>query len=846
MEQQYLRPDVYAEEKDRAARQLRGVATAIAAILGIAQRGPVAKPVEILGMADFERVYGGPISGESLWYAAKGFFDNGGQKCYVSRLAHYTNLETGQVAAEAASVDVPGIGEATRARYIGDADVSVIAAEDGDTLVFAINGGSNKTVTIEAVAASVLGDSGTFAGGAGTDTAEYRINGGAWKPIDLSAVSAGIANYVTALNAQMEGVSVVDDGGELRITTDRKGSSASIQLSNFGATFAAKTGLTAGITGSAGPNNVEDVDAIPFTELKAIIENDVQTAQAGDLLVAAQTADGYLDLRVVAGTPGSASTLDLVSGTSTLIASLGLTDLGSQGPENAAQGEDEASTTAAVIQAGYRGQASPGTAGNNLTVEVGADPLYASAGAGDDFAADAEAGDEMIRLTSLAGIETGSILRLSDGGTTEYVVVERVETVIVGTTVQHRVYLTAELDNGFTANSGACESMEVSITVREAGVALETWRNLSMNPDSARYAGAVLNDEFVGSNRIRFGDEGVTFPGNLLLPLAETALSGGTSERAGFTVADIIGNRDAKAGLYALDDLQDISTVICPPSHKDATTVPASAVIHNALLLYVGERRDCFAVLDPPAAQTPAQMRNYRLNTLGADSRWGALYWPRLQVADPLGVGRNPTTMVPASGAVAGVYARVDSLPPPAGGIATAPAGTDDFGRVRGVVGLEAYGDNRDHNLLNPVGVNMIRRYQRASLAESGILIMGARTLTQNPEWQYIQVRRLMTFIQQSVIQGTRWALFRNNDFKLWGQVKDVVEAFLSGLHKNGQLRGQKASEAFFVQIDASLNTADVINAGQMRARVGVAPQKPAEFIIFEFGQLQGGAEITE
>jgi phage tail sheath protein FI len=842
----YLRPDVYIEEEVDQRRPIRGVGTAITGIMGIAQKGPVGVPVFVTGETDYKRVFGDYLAGESLTYAVAGFFKNGGAGAWILRLAHYTDLVAGTIAAAAASANADGLEVSDYAEFTGNVDVTTVVLQDGWSFDLDVNGSGDDTVTVQAVPAVVDGAAGTFVSADANTTADYKVNGGPTKSLTFLGVADGVANYINAANAQMEEVSVEDNGGQLRVTSDREGSSARIQFLNLGSNFAAISGISAGTVASPGPNNVSNSDAVTFAEVKTMIEDAVKTAVAGDKVVATQQAGtGFMVLTATMAIPGPTSELDLSSGTAELLAALGVTGLGSQGANPTVTGSATASAVSLVISSGYRGYESPGLHGNDYYVEIVDDPKFESAGVGLDLADDAAAAGDSLSMTSITGINEGSYLKLVDGATVEYVKVMRTETTIVGGTVVHMAYLTDNLVNTFLAASSTVVSLEHTLTVYDVNdQALVSYTQFSMNPDVDNYAETVFNDSEVGSIYVTVVDQLLAFPGNVLDALVKTRLSGGTSETAGFVVNDILGDETGKTGVYAFDEVDDVNFLTAPPSHGGVTTIPANAVVQNQMLLYCGNRMDMFAILDLPGDNPYTQAVNYRNNTLGADSYWGAIYYPHLEVPDPLGSGSNPTVLVPPSGHICGLAARVDNLPN--GGVSEAFAGTGDYGKLRNVVGLEYLIGNREHNVLNPAGINTIRNLKKGGTLAPGIVVMGGRTLSTLLDFRYIPVRRTMTFAEQSIRLGTLWTVFRPNTFKTWGQAKDQIEDFLERMLRAGQLAGRTLEEAFFVKIDDETTTVDDVDNGRMIGEVGLALKKPAEFVIWRFAQFQGGSEINE
>jgi hypothetical protein len=212
---------------------------------------------------------------------------------------------------------------------------------------------------------------------------------------------------------------------------------------------------------------------------------------------------------------------------------------------------------------------------------------------------------------------------------------------------------------------------------------------------------------------------------------------------------------------------------------------------------------------------------------------FGALYWPWIEVVDAL-AEKQTNVLVPPSGHIAGIWARTDSTR----GVHKAPANET----VRGALGV-SYPVTRDEQAeLNKMGVNCIRFFQR-----EGILVWGARTLADgSSEWRYVNVRRLFNLIEESIALSTRWVVFEPNDRTLWKSIERDVRAFLTILWRDGALMGRTPEEAFFVQCDEETNTPEMIDSGTVVTRIGVAPVKPAEFVVFRIGQQASGTRIEE
>ena len=189
--------------------------------------------------------------------------------------------------------------------------------------------------------------------------------------------------------------------------------------------------------------------------------------------------------------------------------------------------------------------------------------------------------------------------------------------------------------------------------------------------------------------------------------------------------------------------------------------------------------------------------------------------------------------MIPPSGHVAGLWCRTDGTR----GVHKAPANEV----VRGAIDLELNITKAEHDLLNPEGINCIR-----SFPGRGIRIWGARTLSSDPEWRYINVRRLFNFVAESIMEGTQWSVFEPNDERLWSTLRINASSFLRRVWRDGALFGASPDQAFFVKCDAETNPPEVIEAGQVICEIGIAPVKPAEFVIFRLSQYSAGASEIE
>lgn len=842
MAEEFNRPGFHYTEKAPRERTATGVSTGIGAFMGIASRGPVNKPIRITEFDQFRDAFGGPVFGESLYHAVKGFFDGGGKECVVVRLAHYGDVEdVSTMFGDAASLLLYGTSEDGPANLVGTTDATTLALpEESDyQIALSVDGGTEKVATFIGTRATIdgIGDF-TASVPAGT-SASYRVNNGPVRTIDISgetAPSADAAGYALLLSSKMVGVQVSDVGGTLTVTSDLRGSDSSIEFIDATASWVQMTGLD-GIGISAG-SNVANMDSVTFAEIKLILETEVSNGVPGDLIEVLQNGAGAVSIFVSTGTTGAGSEIELTANTS----AEAIEAFGFPAAPYTTNGVDAAKVEAFLISSGYRGVKSPGLGGNMLSVEIAQDPKAPSRGAGEDLVLDATSGTDTIYLKSLTGIQAETVLKISEGPISEFNIVDSVESVATPTGIQHVAKLRAPLTNPFTAAGATVESSEHTLYVRDKGQLVETFPRLSVNPGSRDYIEAKVNDPKLGSKFVTIEALSAGFPDTPLETRAPTQLMGGTSEVLEFTAADIFGSDSTRVGRFAFDG-EEINTIACPPSYS-GDTIPASPAVLAAISDYAKMRKDCFPILDVPGGLTPKEVKVFREDELGLDTEWGALYYPYVTTEDPFSASENAVIEVPPSGHIAGLYARVDDLED--GGVQTAPAGEGAFGEVRGIKGLAFYVGDKEQELLNPAGINCIRKFKNTG-SGSGIVVYGARNLSTNPDLRYIQNRRYMTYAQQSTLQIVRKFVFRDNDPALWGKVRDKLEKFFRAEHSERRLAGRTTEEAFYIEVGAPITTNADIDNGIFRGRIYLALKKPAEFISFEFGRLPSGETfVTE
>lgn len=377
---------------------------------------------------------------------------------------------------------------------------------------------------------------------------------------------------------------------------------------------------------------------------------------------------------------------------------------------------------------------------------------------------------------------------------------------------------------------------QFNLIVRRGGTE-ETFENLSFSKGkAARNVVDIVNKE---SKLIRVAvkesdlsmAERVPSPGKYSLAVGES-----TSTALVPVSSDVIvGDAAERSGLSGFEVADDV-TMLCIPDlmalyQADAISMDGVKAVQLAMIAHCEQMKDRFAILDCPPGLNPQQMKAWRADEAGYDTKYGAVYYPWIRIANPWGNGDS--VLVPPSGYMAGVYARSDTER----GVHKAPANEV----IRGVMGLEMQITKSEQDILNPIGVNCIRAF-----SGRGIRVWGARTLSSDASWRYINVRRLFNFVEKSIEMGTQWIVFEPNDADLWARIRRDITAFLTNVWRTGALFGAAPSEAFYVKCDAENNPPDVRDLGQVIIEIGMAPVKPAEFVIFRISQWAAGSDTSE
>jgi hypothetical protein len=447
--------------------------------------------------------------------------------------------------------------------------------------------------------------------------------------------------------------------------------------------------------------------------------------------------------------------------------------------------------------------------------------------------ADAPAGTRTIRIRPAAALAAGTlvpgtILTITQGALTDAQVVESVQTEPLGAGIpSYRVTFRQGLDIPLSldpANAATVQSEEFDFQLSQ-GASATVYNNLSIDAAHSRYFAGVINGAG-GLAQVEL----VEPPPPVAPPDNLPADTGGAVNLTGGAAEDLttLTDQDFIDALDTLREIDDVNIIAVP----DRITAP----VQQALIAHCEQLADRFAVLDAlrPAPDQPLfGPGSIEEQRLGVDSTrgYGALYYPWLRVM-PAGAG--PPILVPPSGHACGIMARVDNNR----GVFKAPANEI----VNGALGVERTMSDIDQGQLNLLGINVIRIFQTGGRP----VMWGARTTATDRNWQYVNVRRLFLFIEESIEEGIRFAVFEPNNIALWQKLKRTITDFLLRIWRDGGLFGAKAEDAFYVRIDETLNPFSEQALGRLNIEIGLRPTFPAEFIIVRIGIFQGGSEITE
>ena len=734
MGNQLLASKIVITEEEPSIRSLPALPTAVCAMIGVTERGPVGVATLVTSFDEYMRYFGGDVLNSDLVHAARGFFQNGGQFLYVVRTVHYTNPDLpGSKTSLASTLNIKTPAVGPTAGFVLGSVVGPWDLEPGDTLNVAVDGGAPATATFNATAAArETGAAETFALSDG-DTLTVQVDGGSTQTITFLAsefvnIALATAEEVAAvINAKIAGAraTVTTGGTKVTVTSDKRGTGSGINVT--GGTANAVLTFTTGLI--SGTGNVANVDAVLFAEAKSIIE-----AAVAGCTVTSDTGRA----KITSNTTGLLSSVQV-----------------------------QASSTA-DDEFGFDNAVHTGTTGAAL------DTLKADGKYDGTYADDIKC-------------------RVSD------------------------------------ATSGTAS--EFNFTVEDGGVAVEVFPNVTMDDTQPNFIETVVNHADTGSRLVRVTDLDAVAP-NFGRPAngLHGPLTGGNDGLVGLADTDFIGSSVGKTGIRALDTKQDVTLLTIPGR--------ATGAVQQAMYQYSELVRDraIFCIYDSPAGSSATSIVTYFETTAALlnATECAAMYWPRIKVLNPAtGIyGSDQTLVVPPCGHIAGMFARTDGSRP--GGIYEPPAGVE-VGRLFGCVGLETDEslDENKRDLVFPKRINPVTTLPGVG----GYFVDGARTCKGGGNFPTVAERRGVSYIEQTIKAGLQFARHRNNDEKLRKQVARTITVFLLIQMRQDAFRSKKPKEAFFVDVGVGLNPPSVQFAGQLKARVGLATQKPAEFIILSFSQ---------
>ena len=852
---EYLAPGVYVEEVDMGPPPIEGVSTSTAGFVGATELGPTrGVPTLVTSMTDFATNFGGHLPDvpwafrRFLAYAVQGFFENGGKRAYISRVVG--------AGAAASSLDLPSgwTDAAGPTDYLLTQLADEIAAGTTQVMLSSSRGievgtqlelmqptAATPLVSPSFAVTAVDGDTVTVDDGAGGGVDRAYDRRALVRFAAPAGVSVAPALTVTAAN---EGAW----GDRIRVQARPSSRSNGRLLAS---------GIGTSVVGEALAVPGLALAGAPAADNATLNPGQAQRLRVGDGLLFAHAPDADEVRQIVSfgagATPAPTAGDDRVNVAPDLPASHqdATTTVALDNPPDvgirAIPGTNVEFAVASTTDLSAGGQITIDGGGNSEATTIAAvpDATHLSADVSQDFPAGSTvmlqgAGvGAVVRATGALNLYPGAALELTDAaGAREYREVVSLEgdritldQALPGSFVAGDRYRSAEFDLIVQRTRTNPRTRRLEVLQEEQHTLLSTADGAFNNVrtvvgENSELVGVATDD--AAGNPLSPNDAPFNFPTTLDGDTFSTwrFLAGG-NDGAPPTDADYRGSASDepgdRTGIAALADVDAISIIAAPGI--------ASESVHRALIGQCEELKDRFAVLDPPRGRSPAQVSELRLEY---DTRYAALYYPWFAVTDALG---GPDLAVPPSGHVIGIYARTDNER----GVHKAPANAV----VRGATELERVITKGQQDILNPPPnqINVIRDFRSDG---RGIRVWGARCITSDAQWKYVNVRRLFIYLEESIDQGTQWVVFEPNDARLWKRVEQSVRGFLTAVWRDGALMGATPEQAFFVRCDETTMTPYDRENGRLIMIVGVAPVYPAEFVIIRIGQWTGGSSIEE
>jgi len=820
----YLSPGVYIEELPPALRAIEGVSTSIAGFVGVAERGPVAgfpppsvpgnpqppAPSLVTSFADFTRQFGKPLTlpdpnnNNYLAYAVKGFFDNGGSECYVVRI-----------------VPSPSslVGEGTSATYsfAGTYQGTVLSL----TQSFNVN---DKTLYLNSLRQISAGNVLTLYSQSGA-VSPQQLTVTKYDPLAKSVtLNGGVTNKVAVGDAYL-----VPSGANVTAPTP-----------NAGPVFSAKNpgdwsgSLSIAITPSDRPPTT--IPAGGAVGAQQIAVKNAASFYVGAVIEIAQLVPAQPGPPPVPASYGAkiyGAVAGLLPGNVIQLAA----PLSAQVAPNSLVRVSEIDITIAdptaivATSETYQGLAwNPGAGNRHYAAVINANSnlVYVQPPAGEGGQIGQQpttANGFPITPTTALQAQTAAAGQLAAANSAVKAVVAAIKAVQGAAALP---LLPADpLIAAVNQARDQAQSAEAALQVNPLAPNASAAATAAGNAAAAAQA-AVTAATAAGANAAAITPS-LTAAQNAqaALPAAPAASApppaGGVGSNGNASDGSYAGDDDyigvdngpgQRTGIQALKDLENVSIIAAPG--RTSVTVQSALIDQCELLRYR------FAVLDGKSYPNGLQVTDVLAQRDNYDTSYAALYLPWFQITL-----NNQNVYLPPSGHVVGVYAGTDN----SRGVWKAPANVV----VQNITGLQSYIVSGEQDILNPAGVNCIRRFDTL-----GTRVWGARTISSDDSLIYVNVRRTLIFLEASIAQGTQWVVFEPNNQDTWDRVTDSITAFLTTQWANGALFGAKPSDSFFVRCDLTTMTADDIQNGRLICLIGVAIVRPAEFVIFRIEQITG------
>ncbi len=834
---QYFSPGVYIQEVETGPVPIQGVATSITGAVGVTLQGPTSgMPVLVTSFNDFQNTFGGFLptptddvlatwggsgnpDGGAWWLfplAVKGYFDNGGQQLYVKRV-----FSSAAIAATGA-LGQGLLSELTKNAASGATSLTLrqlFNIENGTPLKIDAVGTAITVQTYDPLALTVTLNSPTSA--ALTSASDFVAVNGPTPPTTAQTTSL-------IFTAQ--------------------------EMGNWGNSISVRVRPVLGATTAVAANSTTPV--LAFVS-KLVSVSDIEWALTLD-----QSAPGTIDPAKPVTIGGTSYTFEsgqpqgkwVLKGVPILTAATWASNTTQVIQTTPASGTQPATTvTKTITGVGFlSGSFTTAPPQNPTTALQSGERVLV--GTGRVLVGTVTAGGNTFTATNLTSGQA-SWSSWANGTPVQQLRLARAAGTVIDVADGSQLYPTAlvEFDNGTQKESNTVASItgntvtlntalknqyyEIdTLRVIEAEVATqlisngaiaqqETFSGLRLSPGGgASYLVNYVNSQsalvsvqagpgFLNSATPPYFDTLTNFPtapnGGWL------TLAGGEDNMDQLSVFDFVGvdgGSGHRTGIQALEDIDDVSICVVPGMW--------STTIQSALVTFCETLADRFAILDPPDGLSIAGIQAFRAPF---NSEYAALYYPWLVLQDPLNPLNNID--VPPSAHMAGIYAQTDN----SRGVFKAPANVP----VAGILNFAANVVQREQDVLNPIGINALRFF-----INRGYLVWGARTLSSDTTWQYINVRRIFIYVEKSIQVGTQWVVFEPNDEGTWSRVRQSVTNFLTTFWRSGGLQGTTAAQAFFVACDLGVTmTQDDIDNGRLICQIGIAPVKPAEFVIFQIQQ---------